>query len=274
MIESIGYTPTRKRANRIQNSIEDVLTESMNRKVEEKDTFFLETSMNRDLSFNSARSINEAGKSIEHEKTVTNNIKLESYMLGEAFANIVYQAIPLDESYKETIKEEINEKASGLILGLQENGVLQEGNYVWNNYLEHINDVIPSLKENSNDLVKVESILTETEKEIKANGVAISSIIENKVLDVIVNERYIANKRESLMESNKKFNGKTLFNAMSINNLKAVSSSDKYIDLPQDKKLDISFAETIIDYTLLETLNTLNLVKFDVDAVTNAVKHI
>lgn len=274
MIENIGYTPTRKRANRIQNSIEDVLTESITKTVEEKDNFFLESSMNRDIALGSTRSISEVGKTIAKEKKKKKEFKLESYMICEAFANIVYQAIPLDEDFKEKNRIAITEKASATFKGLCENGVVKEGNYVWNNYLETVCESLPALKENAGDLIEVEKILQETEARVKHSGAIIAGIIESKVIGTVKDEKILAENREELMKENKKFNGKSLFNAMSVNNLKMVNSEDKYIELPEDKLLDIALAETLVDYTIIESLNTLDLVKFDVDSISKAVKHL
>lgn len=274
MIENIGYTPTRKRANKIQNNIENIITESKETAIYERENLFLENSTNRDLSFGKSRSINEAGKSIKVNLESEKNCKLESFMISEAFANLVYDSIPLDENFKENNKNNIIEKTCGVFRKLHENGSIDEGNYAWRNYFNIISESTPLLKENANDLIKVEQILKETEENVKHNGKTISKVLEGKILETIKNEKLIANNKVELLQTNKKFTGNTLFSALLIKNVKDINVGEKYINAPQDKTMDIAFAESIIDYAILEGLNTLELVKFDVDVITHAIKHI
>lgn len=271
-IESIGFTPTRKRANRIQGSIEDILTESRVKVIEDKENLLLESDMMMDVSITSTRRRDEVGKTQNNFINKLNEDKIDEMLLGEAFSNIVYKAIPLDESYKEEHKSEIMDKATGVILEMKKLGILQEGNYVWKTYYNDIAEAKPMLKESANDLITVEKILSETEAIVKNELEGIASIVENKILTTIADEKVIAENKIHLMQENRKFNGSTLFNSINVKNYRM--ASDKFVDGSKQDVLEFALAETVIDYTILESLNTLKLAEFKLESVIKAVKHV
>lgn len=273
-LNDMDFIPVRRRANSFHNSVEDILTESRRRLVDEKDNALLESDMNRDVSFTRARARDEINKSIYKNVSVMNESKVDMFVSSEAFSNIVYKAIPLDEDYKVEHKNEIFEKASGVYKALEENGTIKEGNHVWNGYFQNFSETKNALMENANDLIAVEKVLTETENSTQGQADLMAGIVTNKILETISNEKMIAMNRKAIMESNRKFNGNTLFSAMNVKNYKMFSSDDKFVEVPREKIYDITFAETIIDYTILECLNTFDLVTFKTEAVINAVKHI
>lgn len=273
-LNDMDFIPVRRRANSFHNNVEDILTESRRKLVEEKDNTLLESDMNRDVAFTRARARDEINKSIYKNVSIINESKVDRFVSSEAFANIVYKAIPLDEDYKAEHKNEIVEKASGVYKALEENGKIQEGNHVWNGYFQKFSETKSTLMENANDLITVHKILTETEDSTQGQADLMAGVVINKILETISNEKMIAINRRVIMESNRKFNGNTLFSSINVKNFKMVSSNDNFIELPKEKIYDITFAETIIDYAILECLNTFELVSFKTDSVINAVKHI
>lgn len=273
-LKDMDFIPVRRRANSFHNNVEDILTESRRRLVEDKDNTLLESEMNRDVAFTRARARDEINKSIYKNVSVMNESKVDMFVSSEAFANIVYKAIPLDEDYKAEHKNEIFEKASGVYKALEENGTIKEGNHVWNGYFQNFTETKTALMENANDLIAVERVLTETENSTQGQADLMAGIVTNKILETISNEKMIAMNRKAIMQSNRKFNGNTLFSAMNVRNYKMFSSDDKFVEVPKDKLYDITFAETIIDYAILECLNTFDLVSFKTESVINSVKHI
>jgi hypothetical protein len=271
-IDSLIYTPVRKRANKIQEGIESILSEKKEREVESKENLLLERDLSLGVSMVSSRSREEANKTIRESVNREHNEKLDNLLLGECFSSVVYNAIPLDESFKEKYKAKITEKASGVIIELKEQGVLTEGNHIWKNYFGDVMLSKDSLKESADDLITIEKIFTETEKMVKPILKGISTIVENKIMDTIAKEKTIAKNKVQLMNENRRFDGNTLFNTINVKNYK--NASDTFVDADKSNVLELALAETIIDFTILESLNTLKLVDFKPEAVMNRVKHL
>lgn len=271
-IDSLIYTPVRKRANKIQEGIESILSEKKEREVESKENLLLERDLSLGVSMVSSRSREEANKTIRESVNREHNEKLDNLLLGECFSSVVYNAIPLDESFKEKYKAKITEKASGVIIELKEQGVLTEGNHIWKNYFGDVMLSKDSLKESADDLITIEKIFTETEKMVEPILKGISTIVENKIMDTIAKEKTIAKNKVQLMNENRRFDGNTLFNTINVKNYK--NASDTFVDADKSNVLELALAETIIDFTILESLNTLKLVDFKPEAVMNRVKHL
>jgi hypothetical protein len=271
-IESLIYTPVRKRANKIQGGIESILSEKFERETEEKENLLLERDLSLGVSMVSSRSRDEVNKVMRENLNREHDEKLDNLLLGESFSNIVYNSLPLDESFKEKHKAKITEKASQLIVELKESGLLTEGNHIWKNYFGDVLQSKETLKESADDLITIEKVFNETEKQVEPLVKGISSIVEGKIMDTIAKEKVIAENKVELMNENRRFNGNTLFNTINVRNYK--NANDTFVDADKKDVLELALAETIIDFTILESLNTLKLIDFKPESVMNRVKHL
>jgi len=202
-------------------------------------------------------------KNSNRKRAIENEIyrkKVKNEMIHEVFNIIVYKSIPLDEDYKFSIKDKIFELtnecfdnifAKGLI-GLKEDSVFYP--------------IVESIEFN---LKNVET--TSTEEELNEINESINDAIfdyvffsshdiKNKITEAVKVEKELTKYKTECINEGKYFNekAKSIFRKM----LEKNSLLDE--DTQEIKGItDEIFSDTIIDYTILETFNSLKLVDFN-----------
>lgn len=214
--------------------------------------------------------------------------ELKISIISECFASLVYDSIMLDEDFKLPNKERLINKFKETFLGLTEKGFINgTPSPLYEAYIEPAVSVFPSIDSNIEEPQKIIASIKTVESDLDASRekLAITETIRDKVLDVIKEEKVFASKRNFLKETYRKnFDGTSLFNSINMYNFKELkndmlaskddltldhfNSSEKLIEQVNNEAL----AETICDYTLLETLNTCGLIKEDCNIANNAKK--
>ena len=226
-------------------------------------------------NISNARTLKEKNKPKQRlNKKLSESIKLS--ILSESFANLVYSSLILDEDYKEENYERLITNFSETFKGLVEKGLIKtEGiSPLYEAYITPAVNIFPSVDSNIEEPEKIISYVKSIETEMDKNEEKedIVSAVKEKVVDVIKEEKVFASKRAFLMETyRKRYDGTSLFNALNLYNFKEakqslLESNEKLTteEFSKNEKLleevnNIALAETICDYTLLECLNTCNL---------------
>lgn len=213
-------------------------------------------------------------------------------------SGILLEALPLDKDFKDTHKagfdklvaQKLAEKGnvSAIVKHMENSGqFLSEVAKECKDKAKEADDKKRKGKEVEDKELKVENFDTD-----KA-----SEIIKEKVLQVIEEENEVSEKQKEIsteLENAKtlkenanlycsdKLKSYSLFKGMMVNNYKSaihkakeLNESTNYVSLTENEMsvdMDMILAETIINYTLLEMLNTLNYETFnrrDVDKMAN-----
>lgn len=163
----------------------------------------------------------------------------------------VIRALNIDKVLIEDNKEAITEKVTGLFYGLQEDIDLTKCG------------AVTTLIENCLECSKTFDI--EKHDRLYEDIDNIALIIKEKVAKVIEEEKTMSDieiKKEEDCYSTAIDIKLTLFKEMEIENVKqAIKESAE--DTNKEDLLLMSFYETVVDYTILETFNTLKLVEFN-----------
>ena len=231
-------------------------------------------------------------KSKRQEKAnrkLSEDLKMD--ILTECVATLAYDAIMLDEDYKLENKERLIENFSNIFKGLANNGCIKgETSPLFESYIAPAVSVFPEIDSNIEEPDKIITAVKSIEDDMDASEdkTVITETIRDKVLEVIKEEKLFASKRNFLKEAyGKKFDGSSLFNSLNMHNfmqakndlllntqdltLEKFNQSEKLMTQVNEKAL----AETICDYTFLETLNTCGLLKENnANVITNAKKAI
>ena len=186
--------------------------------------------------------------------------KLRHTLIKETYEAIVYMSLPLDNYYKEdnseVIKGKINESFSTFInsgiCNLQETSIfvpiLENIDYE----LNLINDFSNIKQEDINELV--ESLNEKNFDYVYST----CTILEEHVIDAIGTEKAIALKKNAYLNegfSEKQYSNNTIFR-------KIIETNTALNESFSGGLTDDSFAESVLDYTILESFNVLKLIDF------------
>lgn len=165
----------------------------------------------------------------------------------------VIRALNIDSELVEDNREQITDKVKGVYTAFQEE-INFEGSQV-------VVDLVTKCRECATtfDIDKHDSLYETAD--------AIAMIVKEKVARVIEEEKTMS-KLEIMREENE-YNCSvdiklTLFKEMEIENVKqAIQECGDRENITKENLLLMSFYETVVDYTLLETLNTLRMIEFN-----------
>ena len=170
----------------------------------------------------------------------------------DLLSETVLRALNIGEKLIEENRAQITEKTKGFykesidIINL-------EGSQV-------VVDLINNCRKSSTnfDIEKHDALYEEVDK--------IALIIKNKVANVITEEKQMS--KLEIMKEDEKYSTAvdiklTLFKEMEIENVKQVIKECADKTMSKENILLASFYETVVDYTLLETFNTLRMIEFN-----------
>jgi len=268
--EKKKFPSSRERRRNQQYLVEEYFKSKDNEKIIEE--FFNETLKEEDSLLKQTQLIESNNRSkknrdiiLEKEK-IKNNIRTS--LIKETYNTIVYMGLPLDISFKEEhsekLKEKINESFNVFINSgicqLQETSILVP-------ILENIDYELNLIDDFSN--IKQEDIneLVESLNEKNFDYIyPTCNILESHVIDAIGTEKAIALKKAAYLNegfSEKQYSNNTIFRTIletNTNNLNEGFSSGL---------TDDSFAESVLDYTILESFNVLKLIDFKMSNYSN-----
>lgn len=192
-------------------------------------------------------------------------------LLIESVSSMFYKSILLDDSFKEKFKDGILENSRQLL-----EGMFNENLVTMDSFKKNSSNLVKELYETCEEytLVLAESkdnedatYLTEVDFINETAGIndSVSSNVKDKVSDVIKKEKEISerNKEELAghLSENHIVRRKTepsLFRSIIVGNSRRPVNESGH-PTEDIKDMDMIFAESMIQYTLLETLNTINV---------------
>lgn len=167
----------------------------------------------------------------------------------------VIRSLNINDSLISDNRDQITEKVRGLYTELQEE-LNFEGSQI-------VVDLVGKCRECAVtfDIDKHDSLYEDAD--------SIALIVKEKVAKVIEEEKKLS-KLEIMKEENEYSTAVdiklTLFKEMEIENVKqAINECANRKEITKDNLLLMSFYETIVDYTLLETFNTLRMINFNTE---------
>lgn len=283
-IDHITNSPHRISANKNSFKFGEVLKENKESFVKEQSTVYNESLSGVVKGYKETASKKEADKK-ERQKALRESAIFKRELLGEAFANIVLEAFPLDEDNKEILKEDIISFSKSYLYELMNEGTLLEGTDIYQNYVEpfvYAFDELDALRKSPEDKMYVfVDRLKEVEDSIDKDSqdTIVKNITEN-VKEVFKQEQFLISNKEKLLKENKNYNGVSLFNSINFNvyetlkesaKIKLESSTDtefKSEVKPLYKNLEEeALVKTTLLYTVLESLNVTGLYKFNSDTI-------
>lgn len=173
----------------------------------------------------------------------------------DVLCETVIRALNIDEVLVEDNREQITDKIKGVYTAFQEE-MNFEGSQV-------VVDLVTKCKECATTFnIDKHDALYETAD-------AIAMIVKEKVATVIEEEKTMS-KLELMKEENEYSSTVdiklTLFKEMEIENVKqAINECGDREGITKENLLLMSFYETVVDYTLLETFNTLRMIDFNTE---------
>lgn len=219
--------------------------------------------------------------------------KANKYIYQEAIAEIYIKSLPLSEEYVKLNEDELRNKCNGTVCKLYDNNAIQNHNgnenpncISFENYLDKFSTLQGSIvKYNVNpeecDKSEVECVAVNTSANVSEDVELFSSIIKEKVMNTIQEEKFLASNRKEIFNENHRFDNKTLFNGLNVNAYNQLSLNNNLNEsmrMDTDGKIlsnaELAFKEAVEDYTLIETLNTLGLININIDSLNESISRL
>lgn len=279
--ESIRFAPTRQRANKNHSLIQESLEQRVLLQESEQEGLLLEQDARNSISIANNRTLKDKTRLESYAKR-DKIINIEAEILKEIFGELCFNSIPLDEDYLDLHRDIIMETAKDTFQNLMNEGVLLEGNMTWNNYIDPVVDKFDDIEDcvNNTDCGKDAdekiSNCIHTFPDVKKEDAfwELKELIESKILTTVKNEKDITSMKESILLEHRKANIDTLFHSMNLVELKNLKEEtiSKNEELDMNVLVETALAETIVKYTIYETLNTCSLLEFSYEGVLNETK--
>lgn len=255
-----GNDITSKRRRKFNEGIENILNK---RNKENEDELLLEQNKN-DLFLNEI--CNNAYSEIQKVETIlTESDKITANSVNDLFKSFLIETVIDSLNIKKDLidinRNDISNKIAGVYDALEEE-------FDFNNPV--VSDVVTKCSKAINEKMNAFSILDYLAEDMEK----VSSIIKGKVSKVLREEKEISNielLKEEGNYSKPVDTTVTLFKEMLMTTVK---SSLKEIETlnesyTNEEIMTASYLETVVDYTILEALNTLELINFNEESYLN-----
>lgn len=276
IISSYNTVESRRR-NSINNGIMSILSEDIIQKDIKRDELLAESSMQYESISESLNlsTISESNASRNRKKVYVQLSELKEKIVNETFNKIIYESLLIDKDQKEFNKEYITEKSIGFFNELNNLNVLNiQENSLWFDILENINIIVHEIDNtNINEEVAIHEALELNKRNIQI----VTETLQYKVTEAIKIERNIAHKNKDLINENgKEYLAQkeicSLFKSIQVKNSKEILTENSNVDMGD--LLDLTMMESLLDYTLLETVYTMKLVNMDTLRLNKSIKYI
>lgn len=261
-------TKTSQRAFNESNKIAEILSGQEEAKTVLKEEALLNEESQMDRMFSLAN--NRSARNKRAVKLERTNFYKENFpSLVEHFLfNVVNEALLLDEEVKNMNKEymvgQIKEVSQHLVgQGSFDNAESLTMNSVVESIQVHIDQMFES-KDNDEGVKAVRQSYVES---IENSVSYVADVVKVKVVEAVKYEKTVAsfiNESEGVKAKD------SLFKIIHVENVKNALKEEEKTEV-DEVVLQRALAETIFDYTLLETLNTLRIVNFDVQQLRNGM---
>lgn len=194
-------------------------------------------------------------------------------LINESLIYIVYKSLNLDEDFKKHNLNYIKETVKTFMKKLEENNCFCCPQY---SCIDDIRRKITMIVNENKDNISTmdEKILIKQIKEACNFEFETSiNIIKDKVLDTVNREKQYSEylekcKNEDISNKDIRNNSNTLFRNIFEGNISAIVKQEgDNSKLTKQNIMDIALSEAILDYTLLETVNTLRINNIDISCL-------
>lgn len=241
--------------------------------------------------------LNESKSDEEYERFKADNLIQESYetkrnsrqrnlikrdkelegVLSECipvlFSSLVYRSLPLDEDFKKHNVKYIYESSSNLFKELVTVKAIKFDRKNPNVFSEMCEEIAVALTNDNPDEVDLPKVINHALNANPEATDAITKAVSGKTIDAVADEKKVITFKEKQKEENKYVTeDKSLFRYLNENNVRRVVKENP--ELSKDDVMDLAMSETILDYTMLETINTCNIIDFDLTKVNTVKKFI
>lgn len=246
------------------------IRESIRREKEEEQALNESVDMYADMEKN--KIFNKASMHVQSklhdDKVIKKKIEDAKYnnelVFPKLFASAVFESMDISDEDKLANVKLIFEKAEGVFNEGVKAGVLDvEGSPIFNNVFEYAKTQTNAV----GSRMTPEQVISTVKHVYKKNDVELGYLKErvaDKVAKAVFDERQLTNIKEGLMESDSYYEeSKTLFRTlheMNIDKLMEDETLMEHTDGNEDTINSFAFAETILDYTILEMINTSGLI--------------
>jgi hypothetical protein len=190
-------------------------------------------------------------------------------LLGHFLFNVVNEALLLDTDVKSLNKEYMAQKVSNVIGTLVKGGKFSKmPSATMKNIMESIEIHIDAMFNVKEDAEQVKFVRESYTNDIVGYVNYVAECVKEKVSDVVKTEQKLS---ASINESSEAVDvPDTLFKAIQIENVRLAMIEEQATEI-NDVVLAKAFCESLFEYTLIESLNTLRLVEFDGQQLRNGV---
>jgi hypothetical protein len=192
--------------------------------------------------------------------------------LFEGFvSDVIKESLLIDEDLLELNEEYIDGQIKGIVTELVNEGLLENlpKSITMKNVLEDAEYYSEALYNSRNEEDKIQELQEAFNEKTNTYKLYVSEVIKSKIASVVKNEQTSA----SLAESTElREQSDSLFKSLQVKNVKAILNLEgkEQID---EVVMESAFGETLVDYTILESLHTMKLVEFDTQVLRKEYKH-
>jgi hypothetical protein len=266
---STKNTKTSQRAFNESNKIAEILSgQEENKNVLKEEAF-----LNEESQFEQMLSLanNRGARSKRAVKLERTNFYKEHFpaLIEHFLFNVVNEALLLDEEVKDINKEYMIDQIKQVSQHLVSIGSFDNAeSATMGTVVESIQVHIDGMFESKNDENSVKAVRESYISDIEGYVGFVADVVKTKVSEAVKYEKNVAS---FINESDESLKSKdSLFKIIHVENVRnALKAEDK--NEVDDVVLQRALAETLFDYTLLETLNTLRIVEFDAQQLRNGM---
>jgi hypothetical protein len=268
---STKNTKTSQRAFNESNKIADILSGQE----ETKSVLKEEALLNEESQFEKMMSLanNKSARNkraVKLERTKFYNENFPSLVEHFLF-NVINEALLLDEEVKYINKEYMLNQVSAVSQHLVKQGSFDNvESATMKTVVESIQVHIDAMFEAKSDENSINAVRESYMNDIDSRVLYVAEVVKNKVAEAVRHEQTVASFLSESEEVNSKVNKDSLFKVIHIENVKNALKEENKNEVDEIVH-ERALAETLFDYTLLETINTLRIVKFDAEQLRNGM---
>jgi hypothetical protein len=223
----------------------------------------------RDSMFALAHNGKERQRRIQSMEKQRFNEENKQGLIEHFLFNVINEALLLDKDVKSMNKEYMTAQVKGvvghLVQGGKFNGVQS---MTLQNVMESIDYHIDAMFKFKEDASQVEVIRKSYMGDVQGYVGYVSEAVKDKVAEVLKTEKQFST---LVNESEEEFKGNdTLFRTIQLENVKLAIKEEEATEV-NEAVMSRAFAESLFDYTLLETLNTLQIIQLDEEQIRNGL---
>lgn len=205
------------------------------------------------------------------QESVENINNLKEKLLSEAFSYIVYKSLLIDEDYKKHNINYIMTESKDLFAKLKAKGLIDiDCDTIFGGIYSNLCAYVDTC-ENKDEIEIAKTIKEQCDFEFTT----CIDIIRDKVVNTINKEGSIKEAKEAYLSTGKLIHEdtKTLIRKLFEKNINLVVESEENKDLDKKDLMDLAFSETLLDYTLLESLYTLKCIDLNISNLNKCLKY-